>query len=751
MLALVGSVLLVLCGCRTWNLSEISIEESVREDLSATSQAAIPSPLATPDPRPAVKAPQVQSAERLLAAKVLQDDGGIRPTEVDSRGWYYDHSLPGYLPLGQGVYRWRHRALEQLLENPTSAKELLIAGLQSSDTTTQAAAWVGLVRLSEPAPAEKFAFLLEQEDLPLSAKAALIEASVAVGSPTFRQQLYEVLLHLESTNNRTATDDIAVAYQRTVWAAMAMQEDSNLSREQWERRFNEAEEEQKGDILDALLISQARILPAAAKQHLRNLSPEAMRRVGIWEAYLRSAAPLSVLEDQLRSPDMATRRNAVVGLGREGSSTARNLLTEINEEDSTLIQVAKVVAWSMLPNGPPWESLAAAESWRVRQAVALWMPDSVDNRQLLRKLADDPIPQVRQIATRRVKEKQPSELNQEPPQTAKVEDARPNFAATPGGEISVEQSMQVLNWLENAEHAPSPAERALAQAKLRDNDRLLRAVINQAAEPLGRYDSPFLFGVLIADFDEPYRLLSDIEGLPETVSDKALSQLRDYAQSDRLPEICLWRLAYWAPKMNTAQWQTLMQIVTNDHRPAAGEIVRLALTRSDYQTQIAACDYCYRFPSPAFGEALSELLTSNYAAVQAAAIRALDRSEAPQLTLKLADYLGHLSVEVQVAAATSIARSGDPRGVDHLRRLTYSRTLRNRLDAVAAVVELNDSALSPLLIRLLNEETAIRRASVDALAAIIPKEDWPKGLDDADSLDAQCAVWKQWAHTRTGD
>jgi len=256
MLALAGSVLLGAAGCRVWSVGEVSLEDSVADHTAEVALERDPIRPVVSEESSSENAQQVQTAERLLSSHVLQDEGGIRPTEVDSRGWYYDHALPGYLPLDRGVYRWRHRALERLLEDPKPAKNLLAAGLQSPNVTTQAAAFVGMVRMREYVPIKTAERLINDDQVSLSAKAALLESLAILDTPAASQLLSEVFASADGTRATDTTADISAAYQRTLWAAMAQQHDDGEAIELWERQFAAADHDQRADILDALLIAR---------------------------------------------------------------------------------------------------------------------------------------------------------------------------------------------------------------------------------------------------------------------------------------------------------------------------------------------------------------------------------------------------------------------------------------------------------------------------------------------------------------
>src|SRR5690606_27474385 len=98
-------------------------------------------------------------------------------------------------------------------------------------------------------------------------------------------------------------------------------------------------------LLDLMLLDRSAPVPPTIVEHFAQSSPEAIRRLGLWEPYLRAAAPFELLKQHLRSPEFKTRESAVIGLGREGSTEAQQLLLAIGDNDPTLLQVAAVTAW----------------------------------------------------------------------------------------------------------------------------------------------------------------------------------------------------------------------------------------------------------------------------------------------------------------------------------------------------------------------------------------------------------------------
>lgn len=688
--------------------------------------------------------PAVKASEMVLAATVVQtSETALRPQHIESRGWYLDHGLPVYQAVAQRKTRWRHSALESLLDQPDSPQATLDNGTKSSNPEIEATSLIGLVRSGYTVKPQRVAELIENAEVAPTTKAALLEA-LSMTPPKQAKPIIEQLFHARESLIASAEltdEEVSVALEQQFWVSLASLSPNQQKVSLLTDGFSQASPELQASLLDLLVFHRSTERDVIT-EHFAQLSPQAIRRVGLWEAYLRSVAPLETLIAQTRSPEFATRESAIIGLGRDGSSAAEAMLKEITEKDPTLVQVAAVFAWSLIPGHEEWTRLSEASSWRVRLAVAELVPLQPKYQEVFSRLKEDNSRQVREAMIQRSPELVARQKS--PPEVA--------LASQPKEipKLTAEQAMAILDQIEKAEHASLEAERTKARQALLLQPEAVLAAVDQAAKPLVAYDNPYLFDVLLPQCDPAYRMLQEATSGDSKLTLSALRSLEQKSRQTALPELVVWRLQSHVEHFTPMTWPVLMAVIRTDQREAAQQIVRRALAHDSPQVRIAAYRYITDFPLDNVTSQVRDGLHHEIPNVRIAAIEALASVDGIASIDDFVHRLTDSDIDVQVAACKALDAQHDSRGIDHFSRMTYSSSKSVRLRAVQEVAARKQPSDIPLLIRVLDDETAIRSAALDGLSSIVAKDQWPATFSNALSLEAKCAVWKNWFDRQAG-
>ncbi|GAA4435455.1 HEAT repeat domain-containing protein [Bremerella cremea] len=738
LLALAAAVTL-LCGsgCRSV-VSDDHALETLASEPSPEQPKSLPGKLtSTPMDEAAKPDVAVTEAEAILAANVIQSKkNDFRPRKISSRGWYHDAGTPLYRAIPTGTHLWRHQSLERLLDQPESPCDTLLAGTRSTDAEVQSTAMIGLARLGESVDPAALGQLVEDETTTSATKAALLEAIVLQPTQIARPVVAGLFDRREAllSSVQIEGEDAVTLLEQQLWVALAAVSQKIEDDPQFIDAFAQQKPEIQETILDLLLVAHCRQVPEPIQQRFGTMSTQAIRRVGLWPAYLRSVAPVDRLLEQTRSADFPTREAATIGLGREGSKEAREALEAITENDSTLVQVAAVIAWAQLDDHLHWTRLAEAPSWRVRLAVAEFIPIEPRHQFAIEKLSEDNSRQVREAIEARagmLVSRKSDDADDEPKPIERVE-------------LSPEEAITILDLIDQSQHAADESQRVKARQTLLLEPAKVLTAVDQAAEQLANYENDYLFQVLLPQCDPLYRRLE------EAISDRpqlalgAARQLAQHATQHPLPELVVWRIYRNIDRFTPMTWPVLLEMVHDDQRPPAEAIVRRALGTDLTQVRIAAYEHVSRYPLPDVASQLCDGLEHEMPAVRIAAIEALQQLQRDGDRHRFAEMLLDSDIDVQLAACRALDQFQDPRGSSHLNRMTYSSSKTVRLLAVQSIAARNNDSDIPTLIRALDDETAIRSAALDGLSSLVPKGQHPGQISPADSLDARCAAWKNW-------
>lgn len=739
-------------GCRSLidTSAELPYVAQQADDLAVAAPADQPSAEAevSPDTVQAGTA-QVEAAEKILSPTVVQESkNALRPKRVASRGWYCETGIPVYLAVATRQPRWRHASLESLLAEGETVN-VLSAGIHSQDPEVAATALVGLIRLGDPPSTQVAATMLRKKSLTPSTQAALLEALASLQHPE-AAALIESLFDERETWMAQVDGDVPLQLQQQVWISLAVVSPACRQDPRFWQDFAHHPAEIQATSLDLMLLDRSHPLPENVSHHFADASPEALRRLGLWHAYLRSVAPLEVLLRHARAAEFRTRESAVIGLGREGSTEAQEALQAIHENDPTLIQVAAVVAWGLIGQHDQWPRLAQASSWRVRQAAAQWIPLTTENQVAIEALQNDKSHVVQQTLAQRHEERAESHVSSTVKQTSFADGSDNAIGQVDDPpEITAAEAIEILQSIEIAQWGETRAQKETARRRLNERRVALLSTLDQAAQQLAQYDNAYLFEELLPEIDVRYRWLLEAASENPQLSGQALRKLAAEAKRRSLPPLVLWRLAHNHQAYQQAQWQTVLDLIADDGRPPARALAAAALQYDSPQVQILACRYLARFPAPQAASDLRGCLEHSAPALRAAAIEALASLPLADKSDTLARCLADSSTEVQLAAAVALDRAGDRRGLQHLERLTYAESRQTRLQAAQAIAARDEIADLTPLIRLLDDETSIRLAALAGLERVVPPDQVPVDSGAERSLDARCEAWKRWFQRQT--
>ncbi|PQO41706.1 HEAT repeat domain-containing protein [Blastopirellula marina] len=718
-------------GCR-------SVVEAPGELAELTTLSAPPTQTTTAEVATATTAAanrhDIESAEEALSASVVRhQQNSFRPQRVHSRGWYLDTSVPLYVACQNGKSRWHHRALESLLDEPDSSHDILRAGTESDDPEIEATAWIGLARSGVDVDQVNLAQLVRDPEVAATTKGALL------ATITDTDLINQIFDERENLISQTETKDQFTEGQlrEQFWFTLASTVPSVRSDERFTEDFAEQTAEIQQTLLDLMLADSTCEVPQSVTDRFAHLSPEVMRRVNLWHSYLRTVAPIDVLSEMMRSPDFSTRESATIGLGREGSQAAEAHLLNLSENEPTLIRTAAVVAWGLMPQHDEWPQLAQDTSWRVRQAVAQWIPLTSRNLETIKKLEKDNSHLVRQAMLARTSTPTQPTTERTPPPETKVPEADKV-------ELDSDEVVALLDQIDQAQHATDQAVRMQAREQLLLAPANVLAAVDQVAKPLASYENDFLFQVLLPQCDPAFQRLQEATSGSSHMTLVALRELERRSQQAPLPELIVWRLSQHAQHFTAPDWQTLMAAISQDDRPATESLVRRALGHDDPLVRTRACEHVARFPLPDVVLPLEDSLEHESPEVRAAAATALSKIDGPNHHETFVALLLDRDVDVQLAAAQALDAAGDSRGIQHIYRMTYSSSRETRLKGTQAIAARQNFDDIPALIRILDDETSIRLAAVEGLSTMVPEEDNPPPKNAVMSLDAQCAAWKNW-------
>jgi HEAT repeat protein len=246
--------------------------------------------------------------------------------------------------------------------------------------------------------------------------------------------------------------------------------------------------------------------------------------------------------------------------------------------------------------------------------------------------------------------------------------------------------------------------------------------------------------------------LAEVERLPSDdvrVRRRAAERLAELARDRGLGRPATLRLAEaMAREADPLVWRSAFIAVQSDGSEPAIRLAYMAIGHPAAEVRRRACEHLAAHPNPRHAEVLLPALEDANPAVAIAAVRALGEAGRLEDTAPLKRLLGAASETLRVEAATSLAQLKDPSGAAALERLALSRDPSIRRQVAIAMGRVADPVFAPTLVRLLDDQYAIRLAALESLPNVIghgePGLESPPPASVADQVE----FWKKTARQR---
>lgn len=461
--------------------------------------------------------------------------------------------------------------------------------------------------------------------------------------------------------------------------------------------------------------------PAAVRDLLRDVNPRLRAAAAAAIGRRAPGGAATALLAALTDHDLQVKIAAIEALGELGGPEAQAPLEGLLADRGELIRAAAVRALARA--GAPGPLLRAKRdaSWRVRLEVAKALLSSCTQPAsvLARELVRDPSPAVQLQVVRSVGQ-WPLEhsgpvlleaIGQETYATRR--EAARQLAALwpPAAEFPVDgtpqQRAEVLRVLEGRfrqEVGPAQAPNTVEAPESSGGNR---PGLEPGPGPKARGPTR----------DDPaFAALEDLRSTDVAVRRRGADRLAALARQQALGSALRSRLAaLLANESDPLVWQSGLRAVAKD---GSGESIWLAyqaMRHSSAEVRRGACEHLARHPSPSHAEILLAALEDPHPMVVIAALRALGAVGRLDQTAPLKGLLASPSEQVRLEAATALARVGDPAGAAALERLAYSLDPAIRRQVAAAMGELGDPSFAWTLVRLLDDQHAVRLAALQSL------------------------------------
>lgn len=692
-------------------------------------------------------------------------------------------------------YRYRHAGLEQLMVGPAARRGELPGLLGDQDRLVASTAAIALAREGNPKAAPRLIAAIEDDQLPLPARGAAVEAlgqlpgdaqveSLCRLADCYGQYVpgasagYQADLHAELL--RALVRHVEAADDPRFTAAAASP--SSLVRIETLRAWAAGK---RGlmpmSIIDLRSDDDPRVRAAALKAL-------AARKPADARDYLTTA---------LKDVDLAVRLAAIRGLGELEDGKSRAILTDLLKDRSELIR-AEAVA-TIAAHGSQAVVLGAASdsAWRVRLKVAEALAgyNDADAVATARRMLGDPSAEVERQVVRSLA-------------AWPLETAAPVLLEALGRDaISVRKlaADQLAARWKGSERFPyeaPPDRRAQALAELRQ--RLQREFGDSAAQ--GARSTGFslksenssakaatttvsasdgLVEKLVADgdFATLARLGPTVVGslerlaierqltLPEPIyqdvlprystafaaldrlarskadqRQRAAEELVGLAKKQPVGRLAVARLCeLMTTETDAAVWLRALDVVGDDGGEPAVRMARLALSQTAGEVRRRACEFLAVHPNPGHEVFLTPLLADPEQAVVVAAIRALGAAGRIADLGPLKKSLASTDAEVQLEVALVLVRLRDPAGDEAIQRLSYASDIKLRGRLARALGDLGDARFTAILVRMLDDPRAtVSHAALASLPRVVGHDVAQSNDGVAVSTAEQIERWKKW-------
>jgi len=512
---------------------------------------------------------------------------------------------------------------------------------------------------------------------------------------------------------------------------------------------------------------------------------------------------IAALSDQ----DLQVRLAAVAGLGRLGGPDAQAALQRLLEDRGELIRAAAVSALAEMHADQAVLKARADKSWRVRLAVAEALQQYTDRHGMAaaRELLDDPNPTVqlrvvtsvgkwparqaasilwealgkntyltRQTAARQLAALWPPAaefpVNGTPRQQAEFlqtrqADFRRQFprldadslaeaaAASRAASLSAlppERLAQLASLVDRL--ADPQASQAVRQAATRELTRFgpgLTAALERLAIDEHRLLPETIYRDVLPPCDPEFAVLDQLTSSDVLIRRRASTRLAELAQQRPLGRLALERLAAIVVKEpEMLVWRSILGAIAADPGEPSIRLGYAALTHPAAEVRRLACEHLAAHADPRHAAVLLPALTDPHVSVVLAAVRALGVAGDARAADPLKQLLTSPNESLRLEVAVSLARLGNRSGPAALERLAYSNDPAIRRQVATAMGQLGDPSFAPTLVRLLDDQHAVRLAALASLPQVTGREppvsDGPAPLSLAERIE----FWKRAVGSR---
>ncbi len=495
------------------------------------------------------------------------------------------------------------------------------------------------------------------------------------------------------------------------------------------------------EALRAWAETRAATLPPAVAESLRDPDPRVRTAALRAVARRRPAGVERFLAAALEDHDLPVRLAAIAALGQVGGAEAQAKLERLAADRGELVRAAVVSGLAAMDARQPVLHAKGDASWRVRLEVARALARYCDRdgEAAARDLLSDPSPAVQlqvlaSVGNWPLERSGPLLLEGMSKAAYKTrQTAARQLAALwpPAAGFPVDG-------------APHEREKTLRQLEVRYREQF-RAASAAAAEAEARTADP-------SGHSMPPELAAELQRLKSedvTVRRRAADRLAQQARERPLGRAATTELASVAVReSDSLVWRGILATVSGDGSEPAARLAYAAIGHPSAEVRRAACEHLAAHPSPKHAQVLLPALEDPNVGVAGAAARALGAGGRLDDTEPLKRLLGSRNELVRVEAAAALARLGDPSGPAALERLAYSTDPAVRRHVALAMGQAADPTFVPTLVRLLDDQYAVRLAALESLPKVAGHEAAESRETAPRSVADQVVFWKTLLRTR---
>lgn len=699
---------------------------------------------------------------------------------------------PSHAIARQPSYRWRHAGLDVLLARPHSEGPDLHAALNHSSAVVATNAAIALARRGDPAGAEQLAAAVRADQARLPLRCAAAEALGGLkhelarlrvleltdqfgrdprdGNPAYLAELHAELVRAMVRQGARASDPRFVLAMRSPAPAVRLE-----AAQAW--LFN-PDGPLPAEAVDWRVDQDARVRSIALSILVRYRHPDAR----------------TFIQAGLTDQDYRVHATAIEELGRLPNGEGRELLRKLLKDPTEMVRAHAVTALVASGAGEDevWP-MVKDKSWRVRLAVAeaLRHYPSRGGVAVAKLLLNDASPAVQEKVVAAM-------------EAWGLPEAGPVLLEAMGKIVVVTRRTAArqlaARWAPAAEFSPdgAPERRSQLIESLRQRFRdqfgvevgLARmpqapvvtpeilARVEQLLAPLGADDKPTreaaarqlaalgptavealqclaidrrlllpeaVYAQVLPAVSPAFAVLERLRYEDVVLRRRAATELTALTADRPLSPLALERLASIVVREpDTLVWQGLLSAVGRDSREPAVRLAYVAIGHQSPEVRRRACEYLAAQPGPGHVPVLLPALEDPSEVVIQAAARALGFTGRVDDLGPLRRLLLATNDSIRLEAAIALTRLNDPSGSAALERLAYAPDPVIRREVAVAMGEMPDPAFTPTLIRLLDDQQAVRRAALQALPKVVGHDVAVPEGQTADDLSQRIELWKRW-------